>query len=92
MLRESVKGKILPMKVKVLDWLAYPKYSPNERPNLGSFVLSPQLYHVNAVELSASAMEMSAIAAKNVANLAHADWTGTLANSERNERGDRDEL
>ena len=76
----------------MFDWLAYPKYSPDERPKLGSIVLSPQLYHVNAVELSASAMEMSAIAAKNVANIAFADWTGKLANYERKEMGDRNEL
>ena len=76
----------------MIDWLAYPKYSPKERPKLGSFVLSPQLYHVNAVEQSASAMEMSAIAAKNVANIAYADWTGKLANPGLSERSDRNEL
>ena len=71
------------LKVEVFEWLAYPRYLPDERPKLASFVLSPRLYYVNAVEFAASAMEMSAIAAVNVANLAFADWTGKLANVEQ---------
>lgn len=37
---------------------------------LGRFEINPGLYHVNAVEWAASAMEMSALAGWNVANLA----------------------
>ena len=48
---------------------------------LGSFELHPGLYHVNAVELAASAMEMSALAGWNVANLA-ADY-GTSSSRKR---------
>ena len=59
---------------------------------LASFVLSPQLYYLNAIELSASAMEMSAIAARNVANIAYADWTGKLAHSEKTDEANRNEL
>ena len=85
---------MLPLQAKVFNWLAYPKYSPNERPKFGSFVLSPRLYHVNAIELAASAMEMSAIAAKNVANIAYADWSSIVPDSisEVNDKGERNEL
>ena len=49
-------------------WAAYPEYGPS----MGDapFVLAPGLYHVNAIEEAASAIEMSAIGAKNVALLA----------------------
>jgi len=49
-------------------WKAYPKYSP---PDEGfSFVLDAAgLYYVNGMEMGASALEVSAIAGKNVANL-----------------------
>jgi len=55
-------------QVKEVKWLAYPRYSspPLSRP---SFILSPGIYQVNAIEWLASAMEMSAIGARNVANL-----------------------
>ena len=89
---KSVPDRFFSFQAEVVDWLAYPKYSPNERSRLASFVLSPQLYYVNAIELSASAMEMSAIAARNVANIAYADWTGKLAHSEKNDEGNRIEL
>ena len=52
---------------KVCDWLAYPSYETNQ--TLSDFVISDNLYHINAIEWSASAMEMSVIGAKNVANL-----------------------
>lgn len=51
----------------VVDWLAYPEYD-----KLGvssSFMLHSKMYYINAIEWAASAMEMSAIAAKNVALL-----------------------
>lgn len=54
-------------EVKVIDWLAYPRYVLPYEPR--SFVLAPRLYHINAIEWAASAMEMSCIGAKNVALL-----------------------
>jgi len=58
--------------VKVTPWLAYPSYSVNM--DLSTFILSPGLYYTNRIEFAASAMEMSAIGAKNVANLAFKYW------------------
>lgn len=55
------------------EWKAYPKYTKNDRP--GNFKLHNALYHVNAIEWAASAMEMSAIGGRNVAILAHNDYT-----------------
>ena len=52
---------------EVVDWLAYPDYSTY--PGLGPMRLQENLYYVNSIEWAASAMEMSALAAKNVANL-----------------------
>ena len=63
-------------EVKVVDWkAAYPHYSSSQV-NLPSFKLAPQLYYVNAIELAASAMEMSAIGGRNVALLAYNEWQG----------------
>eukprot|EP00884_Botryococcus_braunii_P013711 jgi/Botrbrau1/22340/Bobra.0002s0018.1 len=47
------------------DWKAYPVFSPPEQ--FAPFQLAEGLYYNNAWENSASAMEMSAVAAKNVA-------------------------
>lgn len=64
--------------VEVVNWsAAYPHYSSSED-NLPSFRLASQLYYVNTIELAASCMEMMAIAAHNVALLAHHDWTGKV--------------
>ena len=41
---------------------------------LPSFVLHDRLYYINAVEAAASAMEMSVVGARNVANLAYNQW------------------
>jgi len=57
----SVKDK------KIIDWLAYPDYSTFN--GLGKFKLADNLYYQNNIEWAASAMEMSSIAAKNIANL-----------------------
>lgn len=54
-------------------WLAYPSYRPPHR-KTPPFILHDRLYYLNAVEWAASAMEMSAIAARNVALLAHHRW------------------
>lgn len=54
-------------EVKIIDWLAYPRYAVPYVPR--TFSLAPKLYHINAIEYAASAMEMSCIGAKNVALL-----------------------
>lgn len=54
-------------------WLAYPAYSPPQR-KTPPFILHKRLYYLNAVEWAASAMEMSAISARNLALLAHHRW------------------
>lgn len=41
---------------------------------LGDFELDQNLYFINNIEWAASAMEMSAVGAKNVANLAYNSW------------------
>uniref|UniRef100_A0A9J8BJK6 Prenylcysteine oxidase 1 n=1 Tax=Cyprinus carpio carpio TaxID=630221 RepID=A0A9J8BJK6_CYPCA len=46
-------------------WLAYPSYSPPHR-RTPPFILHDRLYYLNAVEWAASAMEMSAISARNL--------------------------
>ena len=55
-------------EIRVADWLAYPHYQVPGRALLGDFLLSKGLYHVNAMEWAASAMECSALAGRNVAN------------------------
>ena len=50
------------------DWLAYPDYQVPGSGLLTDFELHRGLYHINAMEWAASAMECSALAAKNVAN------------------------
>lgn len=58
--------------VKSRKWLAYPTYSPPEK--LPPIILHRAIYYVNSIELAASAMEMSALAAKNVALLSYHQW------------------
>ena len=53
---------------KVVPWLAYPSYTTHD--DFSTFELSPGLYYLNRMEWAASAMEMSVISAKNVANMA----------------------
>ncbi|XP_056427430.1 prenylcysteine oxidase 1-like [Hyla sarda] len=60
--------------VIVKDWLAYPEYSPPEK--LPPVILHHDIYYVNSIEWAASAMEMSAISAKNVALLSYHRWYG----------------
>ena len=62
-------------EVKVVSWLAYPHYTPPEK--FWSFVLDDGVFYVNAIEQSASAMEMSAVSAKNAALLAFQYYTST---------------
>lgn len=54
-------------------WLAYPSYRSLHR-KTPPFILHDRMYYLNAVEWAASAMEMSAISARNVALLAHHRW------------------
>eukprot|EP01024_Parvocaulis_polyphysoides_P068090 TRINITY_DN8250_c1_g3_i1.p1 TRINITY_DN8250_c1_g3~~TRINITY_DN8250_c1_g3_i1.p1 ORF type:complete len:489 (-),score=91.07 TRINITY_DN8250_c1_g3_i1:667-2109(-) len=53
--------------IKVEDWLAYPQYIPPEK--FSPFVLTPGLVYGSAFEGAASAMEISAVSAKNSALL-----------------------
>jgi len=53
-----------------VPWLASPEYTTSD--DFSSFELSPGLYYLNRMEWAASAMEMSVISAKNVANMAAA--------------------
>lgn len=64
---------------KEITWKAYPHYSTNM--NLDNFKLHDALYHVNTIEWAASAMEMSAIAGRNVAILAYNDFLQKSSNS-----------
>jgi len=61
-------------KTVVVDWLAYPHYQAGSTPWPQPFKLSDRVYYSSAVEWAGSAMEMSAIAAKNVANYAFNEW------------------
>ncbi|XP_046364893.2 prenylcysteine oxidase-like isoform X1 [Haliotis rufescens] len=62
--------------LRLINWKAYPQYSTNME--LPPFVLYDRLYNVNAVEIAASALEMSAIGGRNVALLAYNHWYGHL--------------
>ncbi|KAI4487388.1 hypothetical protein M0804_005537 [Polistes exclamans] len=65
-------------EVKEVAWKAYPRYTTNAR--LDKFKLYDGLYHVNAIEWAASAMEMSAIGGRNVAILAHDEFLQRFSN------------
>ncbi|GMH43283.1 hypothetical protein BSKO_11205 [Bryopsis sp. KO-2023] len=56
-----------PEIVSQREWLAYPVFDPPE--TFSPFVFTPGIFYNNAIENSASALEMSAIAGKNSANL-----------------------
>lgn len=72
--QEQLKNMFLSWdSVSETRWLAYPAYSPPRR-KTPPFVLHERLYYLNAVEWAASAMEMSAISARNLALLAHHRW------------------
>ena len=60
--------------LRVVEWMAYPEYASSIE--LPSFTLHEQLYHINAIEMAASAMEMSVVGAKNVALLAYYRYNG----------------
>ncbi|XP_063031445.1 prenylcysteine oxidase 1-like [Melospiza melodia melodia] len=73
--------------VKVKPWLAYPQYSAPER--FPPIVLHEQLYYLNGLERAASAMEMSAIAARNAALLAFHRWHGHGASVDQEDLHER---
>lgn len=58
--------------VQVTDWLAYPHYGSTQ--GLPPMVLHDGMYYLNGIEWAASAMEMSSVAAKNIALLAYHRW------------------
>ena len=60
--------------LRVVNWNAYPEYSSSV--TLPSFTLHEQMYHINAIEMAASAMEMCVVGAKNVALLAYYRYNG----------------
>ncbi|CAJ0961696.1 unnamed protein product [Ranitomeya imitator] len=60
--------------VIVKKWLAYPQYNPPEK--LPPIILHHDIYYLNSIELAASAMEMCAISAKNIALLSYHRWYG----------------
>ena len=66
--------------VRVTDWFAYPEYSSLVQP-LPSFILFAGVYHLNAIEWSASAIEMSLIGGKNAALLAFNDLGGKTSSN-----------
>ena len=61
-------------QLEICDWLAYPHYATNQSEYLGQFEIRPNLFHLNVVEWAASAMEMSVISAKNIANFVKAKF------------------
>lgn len=72
--QEQLQGMFLSWDlVSETQWLAYPAYRPPHR-KTPPFILHNRLYYLNALEWAASAMEMSAISARNVALLAHHRW------------------
>ncbi|KAK6474792.1 prenylcysteine oxidase-like isoform X1 [Huso huso] len=62
--------------VQVTDWQAYPQYGSTKR--LPPIVLHDNMYYLNSMEWAASAMEMSSVAAKNIALLAYHRWNREL--------------
>ncbi|XP_051533430.1 prenylcysteine oxidase-like isoform X1 [Myxocyprinus asiaticus] len=62
--------------VQVTDWLAYPHYGSTQ--GLPPVVLHESLYYLNGIEWAGSAMEMSSVAAKNIALLAYHRWNRQL--------------
>ncbi|XP_026862305.2 prenylcysteine oxidase 1 isoform X2 [Electrophorus electricus] len=60
-------------QVRERRWLAYPNYRTPQR-RIPPFILHDRLFYLSAIDWAASAMEMSAIAARNTALLAHHRW------------------
>ncbi|XP_053320692.1 prenylcysteine oxidase-like [Spea bombifrons] len=61
--------------VQVIEWQAFPSYgATGSSRSLPPIVLHDGLYYLSGVELAAASVEMSAVAAKNVALLAFNRW------------------
>ncbi|XP_046898990.1 prenylcysteine oxidase-like [Hypomesus transpacificus] len=60
--------------VQETDWQAYPRYGNAEGQSLPAVELGANLYYLNGIEWAGSAMEMSSVAAKNIALLAFHRW------------------
>uniref|UniRef100_A0A3B5LEU4 Prenylcysteine oxidase 1 like n=2 Tax=Xiphophorus couchianus TaxID=32473 RepID=A0A3B5LEU4_9TELE len=58
---------------QVTEWQAYPQYGSSQ--GLPPVELHPNLYYLNGIEWAGSAMEMSSVAAKNIALLAYHRWS-----------------
>ncbi|XP_049598777.1 prenylcysteine oxidase-like [Syngnathus scovelli] len=58
------------------EWQAYPRYGSAAGTALPPVELRPHLYYLSGIEWAGSAMEMSAVAAKNIALLAYHRWNG----------------
>ena len=65
--------------VRINDWFAYPEYDSLSLP-LPSFILYPGIYHLNAIEWAASAIEMSLIGGRNTALLTYDQLGGQTSN------------
>ncbi|XP_069132692.1 prenylcysteine oxidase 1-like isoform X2 [Argopecten irradians] len=65
-------------EIQTVSWMAYPEYNFKKTDDLPPFLLNERLYYVNAIELAASAMEMEAIAGRNIALLAYNHWYDKL--------------
>lgn len=73
-LNDSILSEIFEKGFELFDahsWQAYPRFHPPEK--FSSFVLSDKLYYVNGIETGASAVEISAVGARNVALLVGQD-------------------
>ncbi|KAK3555048.1 hypothetical protein QTP86_006362 [Hemibagrus guttatus] len=62
--------------VQVTEWMAYPRYGSSQE--MPPMILHDSLYYLNGIEWAASAMEMSSMAAKNIALLAYQRWSRQL--------------
>lgn len=62
--------------VQVTEWKAYPGYGSSQE--MPPMILHDSLYYLNGIEWAASAMEMSSMAAKNIALLAYHRWCRQL--------------
>lgn len=58
--------------VQVTSWPAYPEYGPAKA--LPPIILHDNLFYLSGIEWAANSVEMSAVAAKNVALLAYNRW------------------
>jgi prenylcysteine oxidase/farnesylcysteine lyase len=85
-LTDEQQRKLFPhaTETKAVVWQAYPHYTPPEK--FLPFVLDEGVFYVNAIEWSASAMEMSALSARNAALLTGRYLNKTKATPQKNEK------